>query len=330
MMGHRTSPDGFLVRDDGGGYGVATMINYVRLMRPKEWIKNFAVLAGPVFAMRVDGESLAQTGTVFGAFCLASSATYAINDVFDRKADALHPIKKGRPLASGAIAPGEALLLALVLFALSVYVPVRLLGWRTAVIVIAYFVINLAYSVALKRRMILDVILIAIGFVLRATAGAVAIDVDISPWLIVCTFTLCMFLGFGKRRCEIAVFNSPAEAGEHRATLLRYTPELLAHLISVSAGITIITFLLYTMDRDPAYAPPFNKHHLLYTIPLVVYGVFRYAMIIQTGERHGPMDIILHDRPFLGTIIIWSLLALAIMTEEHWMGAVGLEHLLEP
>jgi len=150
------------------------------------------------------------------------------------------------------------------------------------------------------------------------------VEAYISPWLIVCTFTLCMFLGFGKRRCEIGAFNSLAEAGQHRATLARYTPELLAHLISVSAGITIMTFLLYTLDRDPVYAPPFNKHYLLYTIPLVAYGVFRYAMLTQTGEHHGPMSIFLRDRPLQATIILWCLLAAAMVSERYWMGLFGL------
>ncbi len=305
------------------------MTALLQLLRPKEWIKNLAVMAGPVFALRADGEAVLLTAVVFAVFCGASSATYTINDIFDRHADAHHPTKKHRPLASGAVTPASAVVWAIALIIATGYVGVRLLPPVCVVIVGAYFVINLAYSFALKRRMILDVILIAIGFVLRAAAGAAAIGVEISPWLIVCTFTLCMFLGFGKRRCEVGMFDSLEQAGEHRATLTRYTPELLSHLISVSAGITIMTFLLYTMDRDPAVAPPFNKHHLLYTIPLVVYGVFRYAMLIQAGNRDGPMDIILSDRPFQGAIILWALLALAIMTEKYWAPQIGLERLLE-
>jgi len=293
-------------------------------MRPKEWIKNLAVLAGPVFALRADQAAMVSTAVAFGAFCLASSAAYAINDVLDRHADVLHPQKKHRPVASGVISPTGALVLAALLLSGSIWSCVAFLPLYCAIIVCAYFVINLAYSVSLKRRMILDVILIAVGFVLRATAGAAAIEVDVSPWLMVCTFTLCLFLGFGKRRCEISFFDTPEEASEHRATLLRYTPELLAHLISVSAGITIMTFLLYTLDRDPLNAPPFNKHHLLYTVPLVVYGIFRYAMLIQTGDWHGPMDIILHDRAFLGTIVVWVVLAVVIMTESYWMNGLGM------
>ena len=310
--------------DDG------SVINYLRLARPKQWIKNLAVVAGPVFAMRAGVADIVHTFEVFAAFCLASSATYAVNDVFDRKADDLHPIKRHRPVASGAVPPAGALIWALLLIAGSLALTAGLLPPEATVIIVAYFVTNLAYSLSLKRRIILDVILISIGFVLRAAAGVAAIDAYISPWLIVCTFTLCMFLGFGKRRCEIGMFDSLAEASEHRITLARYTPELLAHLVSVTAGIAIITFLLYTLDRDPAYAPPFNKHHLLYTIPLVVYGVFRYAMLTQTGQHHGPMSIFLHDRALQATIILWALMAGAIMIERHWLGYVGLEHLILP
>jgi decaprenyl-phosphate phosphoribosyltransferase len=299
------------------------MTAYLQLMRPAQWIKNLAVLAGPVFALRADAESLRSTGIIFAAFCLISSASYAINDLLDRSADALHPVKKNRPIARGAVGPVGAVVFAIILLAGGISLCVRYLPPSTTVSVSAYFVMILSYSLALKRRVILDVILIAVGFVLRATAGAEAIGVLVSPWLVVCTFTLCMFLGFGKRRCEIAQYETAEEAGEHRITLLRYTPELLNNLISISAGITIITFLLYTMDRDiPA---PFPKEHLVYTLPLVVYGIFRYAMLIESGERHGPMDIILHDRAFMGTVLAWGAIALAIMTENYWLPASGLD-----
>ncbi len=292
------------------------MKHYLTMMRPWQWIKNLAVLAGPAFALKIDSHSLTMTAVVFAAFCQVSSASYVLNDLLDRHLDALHPVKKHRPIVAGAVSPLGASCWAVVLLAAGVSLSVTALPSGCTVIIVSYFLMILAYSLALKRRMILDVILIAIGFVLRATAGAEAVEAFVSPWLIVCTFTLCLFLGFGKRRCEIAQFDSLAEAGEHRNTLLRYTPELLNNLISVSAGIAIVTFLLYTMDSDTPTT--FPKQHLLYTLPLVVYGVFRYAMLIETGTIHGPTDIILRDRPFLGTIIIWGLLALAIMSEDRW------------
>ncbi len=299
------------------------MMAFLRLMRPAQWIKNLAVLAGPAFAMQFGEDAVWNTLLIFVAFCLISSASYAINDVMDREADALHPKKKTRPIACGDVSPGAAIVQAILLVVAGVGLSAKMLPLGCTVILVAYFVVILSYSLALKRRMILDVILIAVGFVLRATAGAEAVEVVVSPWLIVCTFTICLFMGFGKRRCEIAQFGSLEEASEHRLTLLRYTPEFLNHLISVSAGIAIMTFLLYTMDRNPEYAPPFRKDHLLYTMPLVVYGVFRFAMLVQSGNRQGPMDIIVRDKPFIGTIVIWGLLAVAIMTEKYWLAAVG-------
>ncbi len=292
------------------------MIHYIKLMRPHQWIKNLAVLAGPVFAQEFDRDSLIMVVVVFAAFCLVSSASYGINDLMDRESDALHPKKRFRPLASGAISGIRAILWSGFLLAAGMALSVYTLPPATAIIVFAYFLMILAYSLSLKRRIILDIIIIAVGFVMRATAGAGAIEAFISPWLIVCTFTLCMFMGFGKRRCEIAQFKTAEEAGEHRKVLLRYTPELLNNLISVSAGITIMTFLLYTMDHNTPTT--FPKHHLIYTIPLVAYGVFRYSMLCASGSVQGPVEIVLRDRPFQATVLLWGLVAFAIMTEYRW------------
>jgi len=288
--------------------------HYVQLARPHHWVKNVVVFAGPLFALKLgDVSSVWNTLTVFFGFCLASSAVYAINDTIDRKADARHPHKNHRPVASGAVSPGSASVFAALLCVAGVGLVGLRLPQAVVYIVTGYVVLMLAYSAYLKERLILDVIILAIGFVLRAVAGAVAVEATISPWLIVCTFTLCMFLGFGKRRCELASFESPEEAGTHRATLSRYTPELLNHLISISAGIAIITFLLYTMDRQPEYQPPFHKEYLLYTLPLVAYGLFRYTMLIESGSQAGPTEIILRDPPLLMTIALWGVVALAIV-----------------
>jgi decaprenyl-phosphate phosphoribosyltransferase len=301
-------------------------IAYLRLMRPKQWIKNLAVLAGPAFAQTFDNASLAATGLVFASFCLVSSASYTLNDLFDRHADALHPVKKHRPIACGDVSSFGALVWAILLLSGGLTIGWYGLPHSTVVIVTAYFVLVLSYSMALKRRMILDVIIIAIGFVLRTTAGADAVSAFVSPWLVVCTFTLCMFMGFGKRRCEIAQFETLEEAGEHRKTLLRYTPELLNNLISVSAGITIITFVIYTMDRDTPST--FPKEHLIFTLPVVVYGIFRYAMLVQSGLLEGPMEIVLRDRAFQATVVVWSILAMAIMTESRWVNMDVLDRFL--
>jgi len=192
-----------------------------------------------------------------------------------------------------------------------------LLGRTVAYILIIYFVMTLAYSLALKRRVILDVIIIALGFVLRAWAGAAAVEVVASEWLIACMFTLCLFMGFGKRRCEVVMLADEEDARQHRATLVRYTPDLLNHLITVSAGIAIVTFLLYTMDTTHSPAP-FPKQHLFYTLPIVIYGVFRYAMLTELGVYSGPTEIVLKDRMLPVAIVAWAIAALAIAYQDHW------------
>jgi 4-hydroxybenzoate polyprenyltransferase len=177
-----------------------------------------------------------------------------------------------------------------------------------AQVLLAYLGIALFYSMFLKHRVLLDVIIIAVLFVLRAVAGALAISVPISPWLLVCTFMLCLFMGFGKRRCEIAaISNAEGQAVNHRSVLDRYTPDLLNQLLSTSGGIAIVTFLLYTLDTAPS---PIHKQRLLYTLPLVVYGIYRYAMLVELGAATGPTELIIKDRPFLLTLALWVVTAL--------------------
>jgi 4-hydroxybenzoate polyprenyltransferase len=283
------------------------------LLRPAQWAKNVFVLAGLLFGAKLnDPHALWLGGWAFISFCLAASSIYVINDIIDREQDRLHPIKRERPLARGAVSLPVAWFLSLALLLLSGVVSVAVLPRAFWVVLGSYWLLILMYSLTLKRRVILDVIVISMGFVLRALAGVVAVDVALSPWLIVCTFTLCLFLGFGKRRCELAVMGGVEEAIRHRPTLGRYTPVLLNHLISITAGLAVITFLLYTMETTK-HAPPFPKQLLLYTIPLVIYGVFRYAMLIEGGAVTGPTDIIISDRPFLATLIAWALLAALIV-----------------
>lgn len=289
------------------------MTPFIKLMRPKEWVKNVFVLAGLVFSGRAgDPAAIVPSLLAFVAFCLTASAAYIVNDIRDCEQDRLHPTKRNRPVASGAISPAQGAVLAAFLLVgalgLSAMLP------RGFIVVLgAYVVANATYTYWLKRKVILDVIMIACGFVLRAVAGGVAIEAGTSPWLVVCTFTLCMFLGFGKRQCELATLGDVAEAARHRGTLARYTPDLLNHLTSVTAGIAIVTFLLYVMDRSPQYKPPFDKHYLILTLPLVVYAVFRYAMLSRDGRASGPTDIVLHDRPFILTILLWGAAAVVVV-----------------
>lgn len=297
------------------GHRHATLGDYIRLLRPQQWVKNLAVFAGPAFALRLlDLGALVNSLLAFASFCFVASASYALNDTMDRQADARHPEKRHRPVASGAIRPAAALGLTVLLFIAGIALSL-LLPPKVTLLVAVYFAMIVAYSVSLKRRVILDVILIATGFVLRAIAGAEAVPVTVSPWLIVCTFTVCMFLGFGKRRSELSLFGTAEDAQGHRSTLLRYTPTLLTHLTSVTGGIAIMTFILYTLD--PAFDAPFPKERLLYTLPLVVYGIFRYAMLSESGNLQGPTEVLLQDRPFLYNVLLWVLVVFLLIYAEQ-------------
>jgi 4-hydroxybenzoate polyprenyltransferase len=176
-----------------------------------------------------------------------------------------------------------------------------------------------AYNLFLKQAVILDVITIGIGFVLRAISGAVLIHVHISPWLILCTFTLCLFMGFSKRRCELsAMENGAAQAGRHRRTLTHYTRDLLNHMTTLTAGIAIVSFMLYTMDQR--VATPFEKHYLIYTIPIVVYAIFRFALLVEHGLVDGPTDVLIRDRPFQAAIVLWVVAACAVVYRKQLFG----------
>ncbi len=306
--------------------GASTMVSigdYVELLRPSQWVKNVVVLAGPAAGLKLASlGSLRNVGLTVVAFCMAASATYALNDVVDRVADAKHPTKRNRPVARGAIHPKSALAMSAGLALGAIGLSALLVSTRVAGVVIAYLLLTLAYSLALKRRVILDVIIVSVGFVLRAFAGSVAVGVPTSEWLIACVFTLCLFMGFGKRRCEIAMIGNAEEIGKHRRTLIRYTPDLLTHLLSVSAGIAVITFLLYTLDVG-AHPSPFPKQHLFYTLPLVVYGVFRFAMLTELGVYSGPTEIVLKDRAMLLAILLWAAAALGIAYQSVLFGTGG-------
>ena len=211
-----------------------TLIASIRLLRPAQWVKNVFVLAALVFGVRPTSpnavEALWAALEAFGIFCMLSSSVYAFNDLMDYREDALHPTKRNRPVASGAVSPILAGVIAIGLASLGSFAALQL-PRGFALTAVSYLVLNLFYSLAGKRMVLLDVIIIAIGFVLRALAGAQAIQVPVSAWLVVCTFTLCLFLGFGKRRCELAVLEAGGTAAKHRATLSSYSLEILTQFL---------------------------------------------------------------------------------------------------
>lgn len=288
-----------------------TLFASIRLLRPAQWVKNVFVLAALVFGVRPTspgaGEALLRAIEALGIFCMLSSSVYAFNDLMDYREDALHPTKRNRPVASGAVSPALAGAIAIGLAVFGSFAALQM-PRGFALTAVSYLILNLFYSLAGKRMVLLDVILIAIGFVLRALAGAQAIQVPVSAWLIVCTFTLCLFLGFGKRRCELAVLEAGGEAKKHRATLASYSLEILTQLMSVSGAMAVITFLLYTLDGSNP-----TPRTLVFTTPLVFFAIFRYALVIARGQRTGPTDVLIRDRPFLVTAVAWVVITVGLI-----------------
>jgi len=284
-----------------------TIRGAIALTRPAQWVKNVFVFAGLVFGDKLrDPQAVRLSLAAFAIFCMMSGAVYAFNDLLDHHEDALHPTKRHRPIPSGAVSPAIAGVVAIALASVAMFAATRLPA-TFVVTAASYMLLNLFYTLVGKGRVLLDVILIAIGFVIRALAGAEAIEVEVSAWLVICTFTLCLFLGFGKRRCELAAIGNRTEAGSHRRTLLYYTPDLLNQLLATTGGIAIMTFLLYTLDPN---AP---ARSMVFTTPLVVYAIFRYAMVIERGEMTGPTDVLIRDRPFLTTAVIWTVLTVGLL-----------------
>ncbi|MCJ7543296.1 MAG: decaprenyl-phosphate phosphoribosyltransferase [Phycisphaerae bacterium] len=292
-----------------------TLVQLIRLARPTHWIKNVIILFPVVFARRMgDLTAWGQAAAAAVAFCLAASASYIANDIQDRYSDRLHPRKKNRPLASGEVSVRAAWAVSVVLLVAAAAVAWRL-GPIPLMVVLSYVLLQMAYTHYLKYRMILDVIAIALGFVLRAVAGGVAIHVQLSPWLFICTFTICLFMGFCKRRSEAAVIADASAAARHRATLPHYTPQLLTHLTTLSAAIAIVSYLLYA--TAPRTMEHFGTTHLFITLPLVIYGICRFEMLSSFGEYADPTDLILRDRPFQMTVVLWALMVLVML----WQGA---------
>ena len=283
----------------------------IQLARPRHWVKNLVVFMPVVFGMRMTQvQAWAQAGVAAVAFCFASAFAYIINDVKDCQSDRRHPQKKYRPLASGKISTGAAIIEAVVLFLIGAFLA-KSLSVILLLIVMLYVVLQISYTLFLKHKALIDVICIALGFVLRTASGAVAIKVEISPWLFICMFTLCLFMGFCKRYSEVVTIGDAAVARNHRPTLIEYTPELLTHLITLSAGIAVIAFLLYGLSERTV--AQFGTNYFIYTLPVAVYAVFRFAMLSMKGAYSGPTELILRDRPFQLTIVVWIVLILVLI-----------------
>ncbi len=270
-------------------------------MRPRHWIKNVFVLAALVFAERLaDPGAVGRALLGFVCFCALSSTIYLTNDIADRDADRLHPVKRRRPIAAGDVSVGLAAACAVVLGAAGLGGAFAL-GPGFGAVACAYLLMNLAYSLALKGVVILDVMIVAAGFLLRAWGGAVVISVQMSEWLILCTGLLALFLGFVKRRQEIA---SLGGATEQRPILQEYSLPFLDQMIAVVTASTVLAYSLYAFS--PEVAGKLGTQHLGITIPFVLFGIFRYLYLVhQRGEGENPTILVVTDRPLLANVALW-------------------------
>jgi len=273
-------------------------INHLlKLSRPKQWLKNVFVFSALFFSHNLlSGEALRATILAFVSFCLVSSTVYVLNDLVDIEKDRAHPVKRHRPLAAGVIRKRTAALYGLFLLVISLGLATSISPALT-VISLVYLSINLAYSFWLKHVVLVDVFVIAGGFVLRVLAGAAAIAVVASPWLLLCTLLLALFLGICKRRAEVRLLK--AGASSHRKILDEYNPELLDQLISLVAASTIMAYSMYTFNSPQGTA-------MMYTVPFVLFALFRYLYLVYREDRGGePANILVGDRPFLVSCLLW-------------------------
>jgi 4-hydroxybenzoate polyprenyltransferase len=272
-------------------------------LRPTHWMKNLLVLAPVLFSENLfNPRALSRGAFAFSLFCLVSSSGYLINDVQDLEQDRRHPLKSRRPLALGRLSVATALTAAICLL-LAGLSGALLLGRAFALSLLAYALVTLAYTFLLKRQVILDVFAIAAGFVLRAVAGAVAIEVEMSSWLLICTTLLALFLGFSKRRSELLLLKG--EAGSHRQVLDEYNPLFLDMMIGIVTASTVMSYLLYTISEETVRH--FQTKNLLLTLPFVLYGIFRYLYLVYHRQRGGdPLETAFNDPATLINLLLWT------------------------
>jgi 4-hydroxybenzoate polyprenyltransferase len=278
-------------------------------LRPRQWVKNLFVFGGLVFSQRLFTASVWPALGAFAIFCALSGAIYLFNDVADRDKDRLHPSKRERPIASGLLAIPVALGSAMVLIVVGLAAAAAL-SPRFAVVALAYVGLLSLYSVALKHVVIVDVLTVAMGFVLRAVGGALAIGVDISGWLLICTILIALFLALGKRRHEYLTLDG--EAARHRPILAEYSAGLLDQMIAVVTASTVTAYALYTMS--PETVAKFHTQLLPATLPFVLYGIFRYLYLLYRRQLGGnPSELFLNDRALLLNTVGWILAVLLII-----------------
>ena len=287
----------------GGVRRQPVLLNLLLSLRPAQWTKNLLVFAGLLFGQRLrDPAAVTAAVAAFVIFCALSGVVYLVNDIVDRESDREHPLKSRRPIASGALPIAVAKTAAAVLGAGAIAASAAI-GERFAAVAIAYVVLMALYSGVLKHIVIVDVLTIAIGFVLRAVAGAVAVGVEISHWLLVCTILLALFIALAKRRHELVLLAGSATS--HRKILSEYSPYLLDQMISVVTGATLLSYMFYTIS--PETEQKFGTPWLWVTIPFPLYGILRYLYLVHQREGGGsPAELLISDRPLLACVALWG------------------------
>ena len=285
-------------------------INVLLSLRPRQWTKNVLVFAGLMFGQKLlDPHAEARALGAFAVFCVLSGAVYLINDVRDRDADRLHPMKAGRPIASGSVSRGAAIGTAVVLTVVGL-LSAFWLDRGFGVVATTYVSLLGLYSLSLKHIVILDVLTLAMGFVLRAIAGAVVVGVAFSHWLLLVTLLGAMFLALSKRRAELVSLGDGATG--HRKILAEYSPYLLDQMIGVMTASTLLAYAFYTIS--PETVAKFGTDHLLFTVPFPLYGIFRYLYLVHQREGGGnPSELLVTDRPLLICVALWALAVIMIL-----------------
>jgi 4-hydroxybenzoate polyprenyltransferase len=279
-----------------------TISGIILSLRPRQWTKNFFVLSALIFSRNFfNMEMLLTSIAAFFLFCAISGTVYLLNDIVDREKDRTHPEKSKRPIAAGVISVKTALTTLIILLT-GTLVASWFMGLHFFLLIAAYFILQTAYSYYLKHVVILDVFTITIGFTIRVFAGAIAINVGISSWLAICTFLLALFLALNKRRHELIILES--DAGKHRKVLSDYSTYFLDQMISVATASTVVAYALYTLSEQTI-----QKYHttqLVFTVPFVIYGIFRYLFLVHMKKKGGsPEMMLITDLPLLIDIMLW-------------------------
>ncbi len=311
-MARSTLPDAVLpdAASRGGTSGRSAVTSLLVSLRPEQWTKNLFLFAGLIFGQQLFSPvEIGRAGAAFVVFCALSGVVYLVNDVVDRESDRRHPLKAKRPIASGELSPVAALTAAGVLSAAGIAAAFGL-GAAFGLVAVSYVALHGLYSFWLKHVVIMDVLTIALGFVLRVVAGAVVVSVRMSQWLLVCAVLLALFLALSKRRHELVLLANGSV--EHRPILGEYSPYLLDQMIGVVTASTLIAYIFYTIN--PETVQKFQTELLGLTIPFPLYGIFRYLYLVHKKEGGGsPAEMLLTDRPLLACGALWAALVILII-----------------